>query len=356
MADIEITSVELEDPRIDDVIQIEKSLSGGSEAKYVEDVKTPFYMNPIFYYAMASMLGALAVWALREPFINDFNREKIAFFSGFLLFGPVAGIMGLSIGFTYGIANRNLKQAVHCGIVGIGVGLGATIVSTLIASILFGITTTIAASIGGGVSPVPDGEFPIKGIAFFILMCGRGLAWSIVSMGAGLGLGVSLKSKKLTLNGLAGGMVGGALGGLLFDPVSRFISGPGAEASLSRCIGIVTVGFLVGLFIGIFENISKEAWFLMLKGPLAGKQFILFKSPTVIGSATKCDIYLFKDPAIEPHHASVIKSGNKYLIEDLGSDSGTHVNGKRMEKHLLNPGDLITIGETVLKYNERERR
>ncbi|MBT3288595.1 MAG: FHA domain-containing protein [Victivallales bacterium] len=355
MPDIVITSDELKNPHVDEVVNLEKSLTR-SDAKFVDDVPTPLYLNPIFYYAVASSLAALVVWLSLEPFFDDGARGlAIPFVSDYLLFGPVAGGLGLAAGAVYGIANRNFGQAATCGIIGLGVGLGATVVTTVVADILFGMTSGLAVSIQGGLDMVPEGEFPLRGIAFFLFACGRGLAWCVVSMGAGLGLGVALKSKKLTLNGLAGGMVGGLLGGLLFDPVSRFLSSNVGDGALSRGIGIVAVGALVGLFVGLFENISKDAWFVMLQGPLAGKQFVIFKSPMILGSAPKCDVYLFKDPAIDPKHATVAKSGSRYLLSDGGSPNGTSVNGRQVDKHILQPGDVIALGDTVLRYQERVR-
>jgi hypothetical protein len=355
MPDIVITGAELKSEHIDEVINLERSLTR-SDARFVEDVPTPFYMNPIFYYAVASLVAACLVWLAFEPFYDDHNPKlRIPFIGDYLLFGPVAAGLGLAAGAVYGIVNRNLKQTFTCGIIGLGVGFGVTVVTTFIADMLFGLTTNLAVRLQGGVERIQPGEFPLSGIAFFVLVCGRGMAWCIVSMGAGLGLGVALKSKKLILNGLAGGMVGGMLGGLLFDPVSRFLTSTTQDGALSRGIGIMSVGVLVGLFVGLFETISKDAWFVMLQGPLAGKQFVIFKSPMVLGSAPKCDIYLFKDPAIDPKHATVAKSGSRYLLSDGGSANGTSVNGRSVDKHVLQPGDVIALGDTVLKYQERSR-
>ena len=60
-----------------------------------------------------------------------------------------------------------------------------------------------------------------------------------------------------------------------------------------------------GLFVGLVESLTKDAWLLMIVGPLKGKQFIVYKNPTRIGSSPKCEIYLFKDPAIDPFHATI---------------------------------------------------
>jgi len=310
-------------------------------------------MNPVFYYSLASFVTVLAVWLMLEPFCHDGEQGRsIPFVGDYMLFGPVAGALGLAAGAVYGIVNRNFGQALVCGIIGLGVGLGVTVVTTVIADILYGLTSLLAHKIQGGNGGI-SGDY--TGAAFFVQTCGRGLGWCIISIGGGLGLGVALKSKKLVLNGLAGGMVGGLLGGLLFDPIFRFVSGNVGDGTLSRGIGVAAIGLLVGLFVGLFENISKDAWFVMLQGPLAGKQFVIFKSPMVLGSAPKCDVYLFKDPAIDPKHATVAKSGSRYLLSDGGSANGTSVNGRKVDKHVLQSGDVIALGDTVLRYQERVR-
>ncbi len=348
---ITITSDELTNPAIDDIINLEKSLSIQSSDE-IETVKTPFYLNPVFYYSVSAAAASAIAWAAREPYFSDSDTSH-SIFTSYSLFGSIAGAVGLALGAVYGLSNRNLKQLGFCGIVGLGVGMLATVPTLFIGQIIFQLATTAAVEMRGAAEFV-EGEYPFTGVSFFILISGRGMAWAFVSMGAGLGLGVALKSKKLLFNGTVGGMIGGMLGGMLFDPVHRFIQDAPEEAALSRAVGCTCVGLLVGLFTGIIENLSKESWFLMQKGPLTGKQFILFKNATVIGSSPKADIYLFKDPAIEPKHAVVTKSGNKYLIADEKTGSGVFVNGRPIDKYILQPNDIVSIGETVLKYMEKE--
>lgn len=352
--DIHIGRNELNDPSVDEVLAVEQSLRR-TEGEFLENVRTPLYLNPAFYYSVAAMLGALAVWSVQEPFYSDEAGVAIPFVSDYLLFGPVAASIGIAIGLAYGLSNRNLGRMFYCMAVGLGVGLAATLLTTFAADVLYGVTSTLALNLSDFRPGMPPESLRLKGVAFFIQTTGRGLAWSIVAMGGGLGLGVALKSKKLVLNGLAGGLVGGLLGGLLFDPIHRFVLDWGPEAALSRGIGVVAIGLLVGLFTGIFENLSKEAWFLMLRGPLTGKQFIVFKSPLVIGSAPKSDIYIFKDPDVEPRHAVVTKSGPRYILKDDGGAAGTFVNGRRVDRVVLQANDVVAIGSAVLKYNERKR-
>jgi pSer/pThr/pTyr-binding forkhead associated (FHA) protein len=91
-------------------------------------------------------------------------------------------------------------------------------------------------------------------------------------------------------------------------------------------------------------------------GPLAGKSFVFYKTPTVIGSSPDADIYLFKDAQVDATHASVHRVGNIYEIEDLGSRAGTEVGGQAIRRRRLASGDQITLGNTVLEFEERQSR
>jgi pSer/pThr/pTyr-binding forkhead associated (FHA) protein len=91
-------------------------------------------------------------------------------------------------------------------------------------------------------------------------------------------------------------------------------------------------------------------------GPLAGKQFVIFRDPTVLGSAPEADIYLFKDEAIEPRNALVHDRGGRFEIEDMGTSEGTHVNGIPVKRQILKLGDQIVLGKTMLEFGLEESR
>src|SRR4029079_1568805 len=158
----------------------------------------------------------------------------------------------------------------------------------------------------------------------------------------------------VVINGLVGAVLGGLLGGLLFDPISIVLLTPDHQATYSRMVGFATIGLFVGLFIGLVEGWTKTAWLMMRKGPLAGKQFILFKDTTVLGSSPKADIYLFKDDAIEPRHATVVNRGGRFEIEDCDTPDGTYVTGIPIKSHVLSDGDEIVLGKTVLEFSLTE--
>src|SRR5207249_3769586 len=94
-----------------------------------------------------------------------------------------------------------------------------------------------------------QGRIP-RGFAFLVLMMGRGAAWAVAAIPAGIGQGIALRERKVVLNGLLGGVLGGLLGGLLFDPIDVLFNPEHDKAGLSRAVGFVAIGLLVGLFVG----------------------------------------------------------------------------------------------------------
>jgi hypothetical protein len=179
---------------------------------------------------------------------------------------------------------------------------------------------------------------------------GRAAAWSIAAIPAGMGQGIALRERKVILNGVVGAVLGGLIGGLLFDPISLVLVTNDGQATYSRAVGFACIGLFVGLFVGLVEGWTKTAWLRMVKGPLAGKQFILFKDTTILGSSPKADIYLFKDDAIEPRHAVITNRGGRFEIEDCGTPDGTYINGIPIKQTILQDGDQIVLGKTVLEF------
>ncbi len=188
-------------------------------------------------------------------------------------------------------------------------------------------------------------------------MFSRGLAWMLVGTGMGLGQGIALKSRRLLLNGFIGGMLGGLLGGLLFDPITLLLSDPahlsGAESS--RAIGVAIIGAAVGLMIGITDMLTRSAWLRVIAGPLRGKEFSFYQAPIRLGSSPKNEIYLFKDPKIDPVHAHINKLRDTFEIEDNESATGTLINGQRVKRKRLFDGDKIQIGDSEFVYTTRDK-
>jgi hypothetical protein len=308
------------------------------------------FYSSYFYLSLAGGLGACIGWMILEPFFND-NTEGLEI-GDVLMFPAVTGFTGLFLGAAEGIMSRNLQRAVICAAVGLGIGFAGGFGAWILAEIIFKISLVMMVILSPSVR---DGQRP-TGIAFLVMMMGRGTAWAVAAIPAGIGQGIALRENKVLLNGLLGGVLGGLLGGLLFDPISVFFTTADGQAVVSRAIGFTVIGLMVGLLVGIVEQWTKSAWLLMRAGPLAGKQFVVFRNPTVLGSAPKADIYLFKDEAIEPRHALIHDRGGRFEIEDLDTADGTYVNGVPVRRQILKTGDQIVLGKTVLEFALRESK
>jgi hypothetical protein len=68
-----------------------------------------------------------------------------------------------------------------------------------------------------------------------------------------------------------------------------------------------------------------------------------------IGRMNDCDIVL-QDSGASRRHAEVRRSGDRFVVVDLGSTNGTLVNEARITERELEDGDRITIGRTVLEF------
>jgi len=67
-----------------------------------------------------------------------------------------------------------------------------------------------------------------------------------------------------------------------------------------------------------------------------------------IGSAERCDIRLTGD-GIAEEHCALWSSGEDILIEDLDSETGTFLDGEKVERTILEFGDSIGIGDQRLR-------
>jgi hypothetical protein len=346
---IRLSGDDLFSPKVESYLQEQAALRRDMPEAQSQPLLIRVIYSSYFYLSLAGAIGALVAWGLLEGHLHESSgradRNHVAWF---LLFPTVGGFVGMFLGAVEGIMCRNLPRAFLTSMVGLGIGFVGGLIALFPAGIIFSIMIQVSMSVG---RPPAPGEMP-KGMALLMLMMGRAAAWAIVSIPAGIGQGIALREKKVVINGLLGGVLGGLLGGLLFDPISLIFGGQ--DASVSRAVGFAIIGIMVGLFVGLVEQWTKTAWLLMKAGPLAGKQFVLYRNPTVIGSAPKADIYIFKDPDIEPRHALLHNRGGRFEIEDCGTKDGTYVNGVPVTKRILQAGDQIVIGKTMLEFSLKE--
>jgi len=77
----------------------------------------------------------------------------------------------------------------------------------------------------------------------------------------------------------------------------------------------------------------------------------LSKETVVIGRMDGCDVVL-ADRGVSRRHAEIRREGDEWVVVDLGSLNGTEVNGHRVNRHRLQPGDRVLVGDTTLEFRK----
>lgn len=81
-----------------------------------------------------------------------------------------------------------------------------------------------------------------------------------------------------------------------------------------------------------------------LSGPHAGRSFPLSGAPFTFGR-TPDNAVVIASALASRRHAEIRLEGGLPVLYDLNSSNGTFVNGQRIQRHPLNPGDVIQIGD-----------
>jgi hypothetical protein len=289
-----------------------------------------------FYLGLAGLLGALAGWGISEPGFVDGGRG--GHWGNWVMVPIVVTLMCLGFAVAESIVERSTKKALIRGglALPLGIVLGFFISGT--ANIFYGVGLAICRSAG-----VLSFHNPATWIV-------RGFAWMVLGAVGGVIYGIIGQSMTKTGYGALGGVIGAFVGGTVFDPIALATHG----GATSRAVGFGLLGMATGIAIGLVESALKDRWLYVTAGPLAGKQFILYKPRTVIGSSQSCDIYLFKDPEILPQHASLEIKGSKIHLVANGVVyvSGQPARGARA----LDSGAVLQLGRYAFRYQERQRR
>lgn len=76
---------------------------------------------------------------------------------------------------------------------------------------------------------------------------------------------------------------------------------------------------------------------------VVNKQVIpLIKQVTKLGRHLENDI-VFHEEFLSRFHAEIILENGQYILNDQNSTGGTYVNGKKIDRCVLNSGDLISL-------------
>ncbi len=90
----------------------------------------------------------------------------------------------------------------------------------------------------------------------------------------------------------------------------------------------------------------------VIDGADRGRVFDSIPTPLSIGREEGNTVQL-NDERISRFHVKIQEDQDKVVLTDLESTNGTKVNGECTQLSILRPGDIISVGRTVLLYGSR---
>jgi len=93
--------------------------------------------------------------------------------------------------------------------------------------------------------------------------------------------------------------------------------------------------------------------FRVIDGADRGHEFADVPTPLTIGREEGNGIQL-NDERVSRYHLKIQEDQNKIVLADLESTNGTKVNGESVQLWILRPGDVISVGRSVLVFGSHE--
>jgi len=296
--------------------------------------KGSVFLKAWVYLGIAGFFGALIGWGCAEPWFVDGQGFR---WGNILLLPVIVAVMCIGFAVAESIVERSLRKGLIRVGIALPLGIALGFFFNMVANLLYGIGLGILSAAG-----VQSYHNPAVWIV-------RGLAWAVLGVAGGIVYGIIGRSAKKIGYGALGGAIGAAIGGMIFDPISFATK----NGTVSRAVGFTLLGMATGIAMGLVESALKDRWLYVTAGPLAGKQFILYKPVTIMGSAQSCDIYLFKDLEILPAHATLSQRGDRIYVNAEGP---VYMAGSRIHSsRLLENGAVLQIGRYSFRYQEKPR-
>jgi hypothetical protein len=109
------------------------------------------------------------------------------------------------------------------------------------------------------------------------------------------------------------------------------------------------------------ELVPVQAGLLTAHGPAlviragggrVGESFAVDRERMSIGRRPEAEVFL-DDVTVSRDHALLIRRGEAFYLDDMGSLNGTYVNRSRIESQRLEEGDEVQIGKYKLTFHAR---
>ena len=270
------------------------------QAPAVELERGSIFLKGWFYLGAAGLVGALVGWAICEPGFVDGARS--GHWGNVILVPVTVAIMTLRFarrrkpGRTLSEESSPIRTALS-----LPLGLLLGFIFYFLANIVFGVTVGIVAEMGVQSSRNP---------AFWIA---RAIAWTVFAVPPVDWFTADCRAV------LQEGKSSECFGGVFGVPASAAFSSTqfpwGQEArsaALSRAVGFAIFGLATGAMMGVVESALKDRWLYVTSGPLAGKQFILYK-PQDLHRKRSAIRYL---PVQRPCHPARPRNSHREWVAD----------------------------------------
>ncbi len=279
------------------------------------------------------ILAGIAAWPVAE-LILIYQADFPSYFVFITVLGAVFGmIMGLFFGSGEGITS-SVKSRVKRG---------------MLTGTLIGFLGGIIGFLAGQAALLLIGGYLMRSYKSFNsigLPVSRAIGWAFLGVFIGMVEGFRAGSLKKIIIGIIGGLLGGLLGGLALE-YSKYLF---PQVVYSRLVGLIILGFLLGLFYGIIEKGLSFGVLRVLNGKLRGKEFLINQNRIRIGRSDKNDITLAQYENISDSHAVVKIKRGEAILANLDPKIPVFVNERAVKEHKLKMEDVIKIGSAKLYY------
>lgn len=96
---------------------------------------------------------------------------------------------------------------------------------------------------------------------------------------------------------------------------------------------------------------AAETKWTVINGSMAGSVRLMSGASFTIGRSAENEFVIVNDPKCSRKHASVQSGSSGYEISSLNEANPVQVNGREVANAVLKDGDVVTVGNTEVKFN-----
>lgn len=209
-----------------------------------------------------------------------------------------------------------------------------------------------ATAIYGAVDTLSQVTLPGEYPAFEMPAVLSGAVWAVVAALVGLLIGL-LRGARAGAAAAVSGAVAGFLGGSIFGAnVAKFQGHQLLVNGLdpSTVLIVAAIGLVVGYAIGLSGKTLSKARLIIIEGRSKGMEILLPAKRATVGSASSNTLVLGADSSVGERHLEIDMRGTRPVAVVARWCNPIRVNGTETMRAELNDGDVLTIGESFVRF------